>query len=106
MKRVCLLTLLAGATAFAQDEDGETLYATLCSACHGEDGEGAQAGQFPPLADSAWVKGPPDRMIQVVLHGLMGEIKVPSKFAANDTYNLVMPCLLYTSDAADDPTLV
>ena len=67
------------------------MYEQLCGACHGNDGQGAQEGQFPPLADSAWIKGAPDRMIQVVLHGMMGEVTVPSKFAASPTYNLVMP---------------
>lgn len=67
------------------------MYEQLCGACHGNDGLGAQAGQFPPLADSAWIKGAPDRMIQVILHGLMGEITVPSEHAASATYNLVMP---------------
>ena len=30
-------------------------------------------------------------MLQVILHGLMGEIVVPSEHAASATYNLVMP---------------
>ena len=92
MKLLALITLCAftlGAPAFAQK--GKAQYEMLCGACHGNDGEGANAGQFPPLADSAWVKGPPDRMIQIILHGLMGEITVPSKHAASPTYNLVMP---------------
>lgn len=93
MKRSSRLLILASALMapglFAQN--GKVMYEQLCGACHGADGQGANQGQFPPLADSAWVKGAPDRMIQVVLHGLMGEITVPSKHAANPTYNLVMP---------------
>lgn len=85
-----ILFALAHASLVAQ-ETPKVMYEQLCGACHGNDGQGAQQGQFPPLADSAWVKGAPDRMIQVVLHGLMGEITVPSKHAANPTYNLVMP---------------
>lgn len=80
-----------GVASFATAQDGKVHYEQLCGACHGNDGRGAQEGQFPPLADSAWVKGAPDRMIQVVLHGLMGEITVPSEHAASPTYNLVMP---------------
>ncbi len=92
MKRPLLLLALPLALApLVTAQDGKVMYEQLCGACHGNDGHGAQEGQFPPLADSAWVRGAPDRMVQVVLHGLMGEITVPSKFAANSTYNLVMP---------------
>jgi mono/diheme cytochrome c family protein len=93
MKRLLLPLTLAvvvyGPSAPAQD--GKVLYEQLCGACHGNDGKGGQDGQHPPLADSAWIKGAPDRMIQVVLHGLMGEIRAPSKHAASATYDLVMP---------------
>ncbi|MFM1559213.1 MAG: c-type cytochrome, partial [Roseibacillus sp.] len=93
MKRpAVLITLSTLALApLASAQDGKVMYEQLCGACHGNDGQGAQEGQFPPLADSAWIKGAPDRMIQVVLHGMMGEVTVPSKFAASPTYNLVMP---------------
>ena len=93
MKRpAALITLSTLALApLASAQDGKVMYEQLCGACHGNDGQGAQEGQFPPLADSAWIKGAPDRMIQVVLHGMMGEVTVPSKFAASPTYNLVMP---------------
>lgn len=92
MKRPVLLTLTTLALApIAAAQDGKVQYEQLCGACHGNDGQGANQGQFPPLADSAWIKGAPDRMIQVVLHGLMGEITVPSKHASSPTYNLVMP---------------
>ena len=92
MKRpIVLFTLTAlAASPLSSAQDGKVQYEQLCGACHGNDGKGAQAGQFPPLADSAWIKGAPDRMIQVVLHGLMGEITVPSKHSTG-TYNLVMP---------------
>ena len=69
------LIILAFAT-LASAQDGKLPYEQLCGACHGNDGQGGQEGQIPPLADSDWVKGAPDRMIQVVLHGMMGEITV------------------------------
>lgn len=87
--RPLILLLALSFGAFAQS--GKKLYEQYCGACHSNDGHGAQQGQFPPLADSAWVKGKPDRMLQVVLYGLMGEIEVPSKHAASATYDLVMP---------------
>lgn len=61
------------------------LYMQSCGACHGADGKGL-GGTFPPLAESEWVAGEPDRAIKVVLHGLTGPIEVNGK-----AYNLVMP---------------
>lgn len=75
-----LLAGLAGA------QDGKALYGQYCSACHGFEGEGVGDGQFPPLADSLWVKGDAGRVLQIVIHGLQGPIEVNGK-----DYNLVMP---------------
>ncbi|NNM30411.1 MAG: c-type cytochrome, partial [Akkermansiaceae bacterium] len=86
----CFFSLLLLAAALPA-QDGKVLYETFCGACHGSDGKGANDGQFPPLAESAWVKGKPDLMLQVILHGLTGEIRVPSPNAHNALYNLVMP---------------
>ena len=84
MKYLLALTLLAAPPLLA--EDGKSNYTLYCSACHAPDGKGIGNGQFPPLAGSEWVKGKPDRMIQLVLHGLQGPIH-----AAGKEYNLVMP---------------
>lgn len=84
MKHLLALALLATPTLLA--EDGKSNYTLYCSACHAPDGKGIGNGQFPPLAESEWVKGKPDRMIQLVLHGLQGPIH-----AAGKEYNLVMP---------------
>jgi mono/diheme cytochrome c family protein len=43
-------------------------------------------GEAPPLEGSAWVAGPENRVIKIVLHGLRGPIEVRSK-----TYNQEMP---------------
>jgi len=67
-------------------ETGKELYTTYCSACHAPNGKGANNGAFPSLGKSPWVQGQPDRAIQVVLHGLTGEVEVHNK-----TYNLQMP---------------
>ena len=47
-----------------------------CITCHQENGQGLPAAQFPPLAESEWVSGDPDRLIKLTLHGLLGPIKV------------------------------
>jgi mono/diheme cytochrome c family protein len=43
-------------------------------------------GEAPPLEGSAWVAGPENRVIKIVLHGLRGPIEVGSK-----SYNQEMP---------------
>ena len=81
-----LLALLLSLTLRAAEPNGKVMYEQLCGACHGPDGKGAGEGTFPPLAGSEWVKGDAERMVQVVLHGLEGTIRVKKK-----SYNLVMP---------------
>ncbi|MGB1937558.1 MAG: PA14 domain-containing protein [Akkermansiaceae bacterium] len=94
-KKTTFLRLLAVSLTLAATpcdaEDGKALYTTYCSACHGIDGKGANNGAFPPLAKSPWVSGEPSRVIQIVLHGLQGEITVPTDKDPNKKYNLVMP---------------
>ena len=53
---------------------GSATYA-LCGGCHQGSGMGVP-GQFPPLAGSDWAMGGTERNIRVVLHGLVGPIKV------------------------------
>jgi mono/diheme cytochrome c family protein len=56
-----------------------------CTTCHQSEGQGV-AGIYPPLARTEWVNGPADRVIKIVLHGLMGEITVNNvTYAANLT---------------------
>lgn len=80
------LSLTATLALAASAQDGGQLYETYCGACHAPDGQGATGGQFPPLAGSEWIQGPPDRAIQIVLHGLQGPIEVQGK-----PFNLMMP---------------
>lgn len=64
---------------------GRILYNTYCTACHQGDGKGDN-NRFPPLAGSEWVTGDEDRLIDVVLNGMQGEIEVNGK-----TFNGFMP---------------
>ncbi|MGK0188054.1 MAG: mono/diheme cytochrome c family protein/glucose/arabinose dehydrogenase [Verrucomicrobiales bacterium] len=68
-------------------ELGSVKYAQFCAACHQPHGAGAP-GLAPPLAGSEWVEGAPDRLARIVLHGLIGPIKVQDK-----EWNLHMPGL-------------
>ena len=47
-----------------------------CTTCHQKDGNGLPEAQFPPLTGSEWVQGDEDRLIRLVLHGLVGPIEV------------------------------
>ncbi len=69
--------------ATVANAEGERLYAS-CVACHQLNGQG-MAGAFPPLANSEWVTGSPDRLIAILLHGMQGPITV-----AGAEYNGVM----------------
>lgn len=66
---------------------GEAVYNVTCYSCHKGNGLG-QLGQAPPLADSDWVNGPPDRLVRVALHGLNGPITVN-----DEKWDLKMPGL-------------
>jgi mono/diheme cytochrome c family protein len=65
----------------------------ICSACHGENGEGKVIG--PPLAGSEWVTGPVSNLIRIQLRGLQGAITVAGK-----EYNMPggMAALNYQTD--------
>lgn len=77
------------APAFAKVEDpmkvGGAAYTLACAACHLPTGVG-QVGNIPPLTESEWVAGSEERMIRIVLYGLIGPIQVKGT-----TYNAAMP---------------
>lgn len=54
---------------------GYNLFRTLCSACHGINGEGIE-GLAPPLKNSKYVTESSERLALVLLHGLAGPIHV------------------------------
>ncbi len=85
MKHFFIATLALISPLLA-DHPGKAPYELYCGACHAPDGKGISGGQFPPLAKSEWVSGKPERIIEIVLHGLQGEIE-----AAGKKYNLAMP---------------
>jgi mono/diheme cytochrome c family protein/glucose/arabinose dehydrogenase len=60
---------------------GRTIFAKegYCITCHQADGKGLPASGFPPLAGATWVIGNEDRLIKIVLKGLLGEIEVNGK---------------------------
>ena len=65
---------------------GQKLFTVNCAQCHQTTGAGV-AGQFPPLIASEWVVGDaPNRLTQILLHGIQGPIKVKGQ-----AYNNQMP---------------
>ncbi len=64
---------------------GRVMYNTYCAACHQGDGKGDN-NRFPPLVDSEWVIGTEEKLIDIVLNGMQGDIAVNGK-----TYNGLMP---------------
>jgi mono/diheme cytochrome c family protein len=60
---------------------GKEIYARdgYCNTCHQPNGRGLSASGFPPLANTKWVTGNEERLIKVVLKGLLGPIEVNGK---------------------------
>ncbi len=73
--------------------DGAQVFSGKCAACHQASGLGLP-GVFPPLAQSDWVTGSDQRLVQILLHGIQGPIAV-----AGTTYNGLMPAWKSLSDA-------
>jgi mono/diheme cytochrome c family protein len=49
-----------------------------CATCHQKDGKGLDPA-FPPLYDSIFVHGNPERLIKLTLHGVMGPFELNGK---------------------------
>jgi glucose/arabinose dehydrogenase len=73
---------------------GRILYNTYCASCHQRNGQG-DGNRFPPLVDSEWVTGDEDRLIEVLLNGMQGEIEVNGRI-----YNELMPAHHHLEDLA------
>ncbi len=60
---------------------GEEIYNRegFCVTCHQPDGQGLSASQFPPLAGQEWVTGSQERLIKLVLNGIMGPLELENK---------------------------
>lgn len=65
--------------------DGAAVYAGNCVSCHQASGAGLP-GVFPPLGGSEWVVNTPELPIQILLHGINGQMMV-----AGQPYQGVMP---------------
>lgn len=75
-----------------QIKAGEVLFNGTCSVCHQNNGQGL-ANVFPPLAQSDFLNGNPNRAIEAVLNGIQGPITVNG-----EQYNSVMPPMSQLND--------
>lgn len=94
-----ILFLLFVMSAFMQTyslpksiERGKEVYATFCMNCHMEDGKGME-NEYPPVAKSDYLKRPAKDLINNVLKGESGELKVNGVL-----YNAIMPAQDYLTD--------
>lgn len=78
-------TLAALAAAPAGAADGAQIFSGKCAACHQANGQGVP-GVFPSLAGVDYVTGSPERLVQILLHGIQGPLDVNGV-----TYNGLMP---------------
>lgn len=71
---------------------GKRLYGH-CMSCHQPNGRGLPP-IYPPLDESEFVTGSPERLARILLHGLQGRIEVHGR-----SYNQSMPAAPFKSDA-------
>jgi mono/diheme cytochrome c family protein len=75
-----------------QKVDGKQIFGAKCAACHQATGLGV-AGVFPPLAGAEWVIGDEKVLVNILLHGIDGEIEVK-----DNKFNGAMPDFKALSD--------
>lgn len=80
---------------------GELQYRKICIACHQENGEG-QNMLAPPLAGSDWIDDAPDRLIAIVLDGMMGPIHVNGIKYESPEIQPLMPGLRHNPEFDDE----
>lgn len=73
------------ATSNSESIDASKIFANHCAVCHQANGAGVP-GAFPPLINSDWITAKPQVIVQILLHGIQGELTV-----GDTVYNGEMP---------------
>lgn len=84
----------------AQYKLGEKHYQKICLGCHQPNGKGLQF-VAPPIVDSEWIDGPDQRLIALVMDGVMGPITVNGKLYKAPEIQPVMPGLRVNPELGD-----
>ena len=71
---------------------GKKVYDSVCLACHMRNGSGVP-GMHPPLTESEFVNGDPDKLITIILKGLSGKMEIQGEI-----YNSIMPPQAHLTD--------
>ncbi len=71
---------------------GKKVYESACLACHMREGQGVPR-MHPPLTNSEFVNGDPDKLITIILKGLSGKVEIKGV-----VYNGIMPPMANLSD--------
>lgn len=92
---------LATAEHKRQFKEGEVLYQQICMACHQIHGNGQQY-LAPPLAGAEWVLESDQRLIAIVMDGVMGPIEVMGKTYTVPEIQPMMPGLRHNPELDDE----
>ncbi len=68
-----------------------------CATCHQPDGKGLLQSGFPPLAASEWVVGDVERLVKIVLKGVVGPMSIAGK-----RYEGSVPMMAYEKMLTDE----
>lgn len=82
-------------------KEGQQLFETFCQACHGADGAGITA-LGAPLDGSPWVTGDKQRLLGIVLKGLVGPVTVGDKTYRKPEVSGEMPGFGENSQLSDE----
>ena len=72
---------------------GQTVFKSLCIACHGEDGKGGELG--PALIGSQFALGPPEVPIRILLQGKEGKVGLMPPLGATLSDDQIAGALTY-----------
>lgn len=89
---------MSGGQPFAR---GRQLFESICQTCHGSDGNGVKA-LAPPLNGSNWVVGEKNKLLSIVLYGLVDPVMVSGKLYKTPEVGAEMPGIGNNDQLSDE----